>query len=256
MKSDALIILPLFILVVTGFIYTNYQASQTNCLGAYGCTTTPTGDVDTSSPLFNLMTGNYAGLFASLAAVTFGSTSYQFNVPSLAITNTYDLMLPRFWMPTLTFQWASVGGQSFGVPNFLGGTFYINIPVISIPSLTLDTYFVNLGDLSIPLIGLQAYTVNLPSPTYAAISLLIGGIMLFLGLGIGVTLLGSGYSINTQGSRTLTVMGTGIVLWTFISLFTGDWILTLPYSWGPMLMGFLELAFIIGIYLRIPLGGE
>ena len=154
-------------------------------------------------------------------------------------------------MPTLNIPWIKVTSYvlaSFTVPTFGGGSFTISLPGIS---FSYESFDLQLGSLSIPSIETSTKTITLPPLTFTAFSIIGGLGMLILGLGISIQVLASGFEINEYGSRTLTVVGSGMLVWGFIQLLTGAWFLNLGYGWGTILPGLLELCFIVGLYVTI-----
>jgi len=244
--GHALILFPLFTMIVTGFIYTNYQQSNTTCANNINCSTAVNSNVVTNNPLFYLLSGNFGGLFSSLRMIAIGDTPITLDVPWIKFDST------PINMPTLSIPWFKATTYpigSFNVPNFLGRDFTINLPLL--PFIKYEAVPLELGSFNVPSIKASSWPITIPSLTLAIFSMIGGAVMLFLGLGISLQLVSSGYEINEYGSRTLTVVGSGMLVWGFIQLLTGAWFLNLGYGWGTILPGLLELCFIVGLYVTI-----
>jgi len=244
--GHALILFPLFIMIVTGFIYTSYQQSNTTCANNINCSTAVNSNVVTNNPLFYLLSGNFVGLFSSLRMIAIGDAPISLDIPWIALTSTW-ISLPSGWFPWFGISWYSLGG--FTIPSFLGGYFTIYLP--SFPFFTYNPFYLQLGGFNVPSIKASGWPIIIPALTLASFSMISGLGMLFLGLGISIQVVGSGYEINEYGSRNLTVVGSGMLVWGFTQLLTGAWFLNLGYGWGTILPGLLELCFIVGLYVTI-----
>lgn len=231
----------------TGLIYTNYLLWQNGCYGNIGCATSAVGNVDITDPLFLLLTGQYAQMFSSLLSVFVVSAStLSFTIPWIQFT-TWIIGLPSFYVPSVQATSVSWGG-------FPLGAFGLYVPLITIPWIGFSSYYLQLGQLNLPWIGASSWAIPFPAFTTTALVTVLGIIMIVLGLGITFNVWVFGIGSNEQGAYTLTVIGSAILLWTFIQAFTGSWLLSLSYGWGTIIMQMLELLFIIGVYGELTKG--
>ena len=354
--SNALILLPLVILIATGFIWTGYMENQYICAGNVGCVTNQSLPFPENDPLFYVMTGDPMGMFGSIAHVLTVPSSYTIQLPWYRITSGYMLWgnfsYPYVeswntwfywpWLPTFStpgtwywLWWPSFSQGStylgFGQFDFIsglswttgylwngwtydfcdaisGGLYQCPITVpnsgsVTYPTGTSSTTYCanNSCKLFLPAIGNQCANNACPLPTinvgngcandvcpvpgavfawstpfdvtiptgivsdtlnYAVpqavlywVGLIVGFFMVLFGLGITVSVLDNELSTNAYGSRTLTIIGSGVLLWVFLTLFLGAGLATIP-DWGGIIVGFMGLSFVLGLYLTITEGGS
>lgn len=235
MKPFYLIVFPLVFLVATGFVYSNWLMWYNSGGGAGN----PVGGLATGDPLFDLMNGDYSAMFSSLKEVLFGTANFELPIPFTvtAATHYYG------GFKLTDAPWIKVYWTPITIPLFGGFTF--NIPAIMQTSVPI-----NIPSIPIPIPNIEWWVDTYPIPLSGALlSMIAGVVMILLGLGIGVRTALAGFSTSSQGAKLLQVIGIGILLWAFVSLFTANWLLTSANSsWGNILYGFLELCFILGIY--------
>ena len=262
MKPFALIIFPLLFLVVTGVIYSNYLSWTGSCQSQLPCNATFAGpnDIPMTDPLFNLMRGDYVALFSSITTRAFAS---PINIPIGAAGS--------FGIPWVSWTPSDILWSSWDIgtiPNPLGGGWPVAIPYpylsCPLPAGTSDAgnyvwdvvhgFYVWQPNAFCPILYTPKYPLgNPPSIAIGAPAQLVvlGILMLVFGLGIGVSAIGAGISINDQGTKLLQLMGIGLILWAFITLFTSTWLTVLDSEFtgiGTFITTVLALMFFIGIY--------
>lgn len=268
-------------MIATGFIYTSYATWQTGCAGQIGCAGTVTNVIQTTNPLFYIMTGNVSGLvYAFGEMLSGGSTStWTLWIPSSAGSSWSVVTIPSLAYPSITtgypttiwaagyinipwvqFIWVTWTGSLFGQPVSVSApwlqaiAYTLIIPAVSIPFAFYVAY-TGAWTPTIPWLNISWNAVTIPaiSLTPAFFTSLLGIILLLVGFGVGIKGMSSGIEVSSQGAKLCQVIGIGILLWNFVVLFTGTWLYSLDMTGAPIgtiLISVLQLIFVVGLYAQ------
>ncbi len=165
----------------------------------------------------------------------------------LFYNNTYN----DFCMANSVDVCANVGSWQFGFPTVWAGCVTTcQFSVLSVFGSSIFSTFIQ-ASLNGDFVGMiQALFIPSFQSTISFISLLIGLAMLAIGLGVGMTAVTFGFTINDEGTRLSQSMGITLIMWSLSYGAFGKWFFAFGTgaTWGGVFSVSLTVFFAVMIF--------